>query len=408
MRIAMLTYHASPLASLGSAKSGGMNVYVGELSRQLAARGHTVDVFTRGPHAVRPLAERARVVLLPAGPDEEMAVQDLAAYIPEFLAGVRVFAAQAGHAYDVVHAHYWLSGLVGMHLKQEWGAPQVLMFHTLGLVKNRIAALGVQESAARIRGELRAMHAADAVVAATPAERAELQWLYELRSDKVHVIPPGVDLERFQPQDKAAACKLLGWDCHEHHLLFVGRIEALKGIDTLIRSLHFVRDQAPDMPVRVHIVGGDLEGSQRALDSELARLRAVTRGLGLQDQVDFLGSRSQDTLPLYYAAADALVMPSYSESFGMVALEAMACGRPVIASSVGGLRYLVQDGATGYHVREGDAPQLAARILALLGDDGALQRMGTAARAEAQRYSWGRAAAEVEGVYSRLLKRLMA
>jgi len=403
LRIAMLTYHASPLASLGSAKSGGMNVYVGELSRHLAGRGHTVDVFTRGATAVHSLAERARVVSLPAGPEDEAPVQDLAAYIPEFLAGVRAFAAREGQAYDVVHAHYWLSGLIGMHLKQAWGAPLVLMFHTLGLVKNRIAALGAQESAARIRGERRAMAAADAVVAATPAERAELQWLYELRSDKVNVIPPGVDLARFRPHDKAEACKLLGWSCEERHLLFVGRIEALKGIDTLIRSLHFVRDEAPGLPVRAHIVGGDLEGSQHALDSELARLRAVTRGLGLQDQVDFLGSRSQDTLPLYYAAADALVMPSYSESFGMVALEAMACGRPVIASSVGGLQYLVQDGVTGYHVHEGNAPQLAARIMALLGDDDALERMGDAARREAVRYSWSRTAAEVEGVYIRLL-----
>lgn len=408
LRIAMLSYHASPLASLGSAKSGGMNVYVGELSRQLAARGHTVDVFTRGPHAERPLGERARVISLPAGPDEEMPVQDLAAFIPEFLAGVRRFAADelattGRQAYDVVHAHYWLSGLIGMHLKQEWGVPLVLMFHTLGLVKNRIAALGVQESAARIRGERRAMQAADAVIAATPVERAELQWLYELHSDKVHVIPPGVDLQRFKPLEKAAACKLLGWDCAERHLLFVGRIEALKGIDTLIRSLHFVREAAPAWPLRVHIVGGDLEGSQHALDSELARLRAVTRALGLQDQVDFLGSRSQDTLPLYYAAADALVMPSYSESFGMVALEAMACARPVIASSVGGLRYLVQDGLTGYHVREGDAPQLAGRILRLLGDPARLERMGAAARREAQRYAWSRTADAVQAVYRQLL-----
>ncbi len=399
LRIAMLTYHASPLASLGNAKSGGMNVYVGELSKHLAERGHRVDVFTRGPQDVRPLAEGARVISLPAGPQDDAPVHELAAYLPEFESGLLSFVQREGLQYDVLHAHYWLSGLVGMHLKKKWYTPLVLMFHTLGLVKNRIAALGAQESAARIRGELRAMHAADAVVAATPAERAELQWLYELRSQKVRVIPPGVDLTRFQPQDKTAARRLLGWDTAEHHLLFVGRIEALKGIDTLIRSLHFVRDAMPELPVRAHIVGGDLEGSQYALDTELARLRAVTRALGLQDQVEFLGSRSQDTLPLYYAAADALVMPSYSESFGMVALEAMSCGRPVIASSVGGLRYLVQDGVTGYHVREGDAPQLAGRIMALLADPAALARMGAAARSEAVRYSWSRTAAEVEGVY---------
>ncbi len=403
LRIAMLTYHASPLASLGSAKSGGMNVYVGELSRSLAARGHLVDVYTRGPQDVQPLGDGARVISLPAGPLDDAPVHELAAYLPEFESGLRSFVQKEGLQYDMLHAHYWLSGLVGMHLKKKWYTPLVLMFHTLGLVKNRIAALGAQESAARIRGELRAMHAANAVVAATPAERAELQWLYELRSEKVRVIPPGVDLTRFQPQDKAAARKLLGWTEGQHHLLFVGRIEALKGIDTLIRSLHFVRDERPDLPVQVHIVGGDLEGSQYALDTELARLRAVTRALGLQDQVEFLGSRSQDTLPLYYAAADALVMPSYSESFGMVALEAMSCGRPVIASSVGGLRYLVQDGLTGYHVREGDAPQLAGRIMALLGEAGALERMGSAARSEAVRYSWSRTAAEVEGVYWRVL-----
>lgn len=403
LRIAMLSYHASPLASLGNAKSGGMNVYVGEISRHLAARGHRVDVYTRGPQGVQPLGDGARVISLPAGPQDDTPVHELAAYLPEFESGLLNFAQQEGVQYDVLHAHYWLSGLVGMHLKKQWGAPLVLMFHTLGLVKNRVTALGAQESAARIRGELRAMHAADAVVAATPAERAELQWLYELRSNKVRVIPPGVDLARFQPQDKTVARNLLGWEDGKHHLLFVGRIEALKGIDTLIRSLHFVRDEWPEMKIRVHIVGGDLEGSQYALDTELARLRAVTRALGLQDQVEFLGSRSQDTLPLYYAAADALVMPSYSESFGMVALEAMSCGRPVIASSVGGLKYLVQDGVSGYHVREGDAPQLAARIMALLGEPGALERMGRAARSEAVRYSWSRTAAEVEGVYAGLL-----
>lgn len=403
LRIAVLSYHASPLAPLGGAKSGGMNVYVGELSRALAARGHAVDVFTRGALALQPLAKGARVVSLPAGPHEELPVQDLAAFLPEFVAGVRDFAAQQGAPYDIIHAHYWLSGLIGMHLKAQWGAPMLLMFHTLGLVKNRIAALGAQESAARIRGERRAMAAADRVVAATPAERAELQWLYELRSDKVSVIPPGVDLQRFRPGDKAAARRALGWAVDGRHLLFVGRIEALKGIDTLIRSLHFVREAAPPFELHVHIVGGDLEGSYAALEGEMARLRSVTYGLGLQDQVSFLGSRGQEDLPRYYAAADALVMPSYSESFGMVALEAMACGRPVIASNVGGLKYLVQDGVTGYHVREGQPEQLAARALALLGDEAALQRMGAAARREAEAYSWQRAAGEVNNLYSLLL-----
>jgi D-inositol-3-phosphate glycosyltransferase len=246
------------------------------------------------------------------------------------------------------------------------------------------------------------MAAADRVVAATPAERADLQWLYELRSDKVRVIPPGVDLARFQPMDKAAARSKLGWSQAEHALLYVGRIEALKGIDTLIRAMHFVRDQAPELAFRVHIVGGDLEERFEALEGEMARLRALTYALGLQDQIEFLGSRSQEELPDYYAAADVVVMPSYSESFGMVALEAMASGRPVVASNVGGLTYLVQNGETGYHVREGQAQELAGRALTLLGDEAALQRMGAAARAVAKTYSWARAAGEIEALYSEL------
>lgn len=402
LRIAMLSYHASPLASLGSKKSGGMNVYVGEFSRALAARGHRVDVFTRGQRGVQPLAGGARLVSLPAGPAGEPPVSELAAYLPEFIAGVQAFAAGEGLHYDVVHAHYWLSGLVGMHLKRAWGAPLVLMFHTLGLVKNRIAVLGQQESAARIRGERRALTAADRVVAATPAERADLQWLYEVHSDRVCVIPPGVDLLRFRPMDKNAARNQLGWPQPEHSLLYVGRIEALKGIDTLIRAMHFVRDQAPELALRVRIVGGDLEERFDALEGEMARLRALTYALGLQDQIEFLGSRGQEELPAYYAAADLVVMPSYSESFGMVALEAMASGRPVVASNVGGLTYLVQNGETGYHVREGRPEELAGRVLTLLGDEAALQRMGAAARALAETYSWARTAEEIEALYAEL------
>lgn len=403
LRIAMLSYHASPLASLGSKKSGGMNVYVGELSRALAVRGHHVDVYTRGKHAVQPLADSVRLISLPAGPAGEQPMGQLAAYVPEFISGVQAFAAAEGLHYDIVHAHYWLSGVIGMHLKRAWGTPLVLMFHTLGLVKNRITVLGQQESAARIRGERRAMAAADRVVAATPAERADLQWLYELRSDKVRVIPPGVDLARFQPGNKAAARDKLGWPLGEHALLYVGRIEALKGIDTLIRAMHFVRDQAPELPFRVRIVGGDLEERFDALEGEMARLRAFIYALGLQDQIEFLGSRSQEELPDYYAAADVVVMPSYSESFGMVALEAMASGRPVIASNVGGLTYLVQNGETGYHVREGRPEELAGRVLTLLGDEAALQRIGAAARGVAETYSWARAAGEIEALYLELM-----
>ncbi len=404
MRIAMLSYHTSPLAPLGGKHSGGMNVYVRSLSAELARLGHPVDVFTRaGQFAVQPMTAGARLVSLPAGPAGELPLNMLPSYIPEFAKAAINFASQETIHYDLTHAHYWMSGLVGMRLKQAWSVPMVLMFHTLGLVKNRITALGALESDARIRAERQTMAAADQVVAATPAERYDLQWLYELHSDCVAVIPPGVDLDLFHPMPKAQARAALGLPINEHLLLYVGRIEALKGIDTLIRAAALSRQNGV-ADFRVLIVGGDVEESLESMGGEMARLRALVRQLGLDDMIRFMGSRPQQELPTYYGAADVLVMPSYSESFGMVALEAMACGRPVVASRVGGLTYLVQDGQTGYHVQEGNAEQMAARLAELLGNAKRLEVMGQAARRVAEKYSWQKTAKEILEVYERVLK----
>ncbi|MCW5875891.1 MAG: glycosyltransferase [Anaerolineales bacterium] len=406
MKICMLSYHTSPLAALGGKHSGGMNVYVRELSAQLARLGHEVDVFTRGTtFAEQAIAPGARLLSLPAGPSREVEKNQLTVYIPEFVENLLAFAREHGQGYDLVHAHYWMSGLVGAELKAAWGVPMALMFHTLGLVKNRIAALGERESDERIRGERRALAAADQVVAATPAEQADLQWLYEVRSSQIGVIPPGVDLQHFQPMEKAEARRRLGVAEDEALLLFVGRIEALKGIDTLIRAAHLLAADGPGSThFRVLIVGGDVEEDLELMGSEMSRLRNLARELGVQDQIEFLGSRSQEELPAYYAAADVLVMPSYSESFGMVALEAMACGRPVVASRVGGLAYLVRDGVTGFHVQEGNSMELAGRLAELLNEPPLLARMGAAARQEAVDYSWQEMAARVEELYSRMVR----
>ena len=380
-----------------------MNVYVRELSVQLAKRGHWVDVFTRGVgESTQTIAAGDRLITIVAGPHREVEKGELASFIPEFSRRVEGFAQAEDLRYDLIHAHYWMSGLAGLELKKTWDVPMVVMFHTLGLVKNRIAVLGERESDERIRGERRALAAAGMVVAATPAELADLQWLYELASAKAAVIPPGVDLDQFHPMDKVAARKKLGLPQNEHQILFVGRIEALKGIDTLIRAAHLMTSSG-SAPFQVQIIGGDVEENLEQLGSEMSRLRELTRELGLEDRVQFLGSRRQRELPTYYAAADVVVMPSYSESFGMVALEAMACGRPVIASRVGGLMYLVQDGVTGFHVQEGSAYEMAARLEELLRDAKRLERMGTAARREAEKYSWERAAREIEGLYTRLI-----
>lgn len=400
----MLSYHTSPLAALGGKHSGGMNVYVRELAAQLAKRGHRVDIFTRGmKDEEQAIVQGARLITLAAGPHREVEKNELATFIPEFAQRVLEFAQRAQLNYDLINAHYWMSGLVGEHLKAAWSVPMVVMFHTLGLVKNRIAMLGERESDERIRGERRVLAAAEMVVAATPAERADLQWLYELRSDRAAVISPGVDLDQFRPMNKAAARAALGLPVGEFQILFVGRIEALKGIDTLIRASQLlVTSGELSRPFRVQIIGGDVEESLEQLGSEMARLRKLVADLNMEQGVHFLGSRRQRELPAYYAAADVVVMPSYSESFGMVALEAMACGRPVIASRVGGLAYLVQDGVTGFHVQEGSAEEMAARLAELLRETPRLERMGAVARGEAEKYSWEKTAIDLENLFRKL------
>jgi len=403
----MLSYHTSPLAALGGKHSGGMNVYVRELSTNLAQLGHQVDIFTRGAQFnQQSLNAGARLLSLPAGPPRQIEKSLLAGHIPQFVGGVLDFANTHKLHYDLIHAHYWMSGLAAARLKEAWSVPMVLMFHTLGLVKNRITVLGERESDQRIRGERLALAAADQVVAATPAEQADLQWLYEVNSQRIGVIPPGVDLDHFHPMSKLEARATLGLPVDEFLLLFVGRIEALKGIDTLIRAAHLLlRDKLlGGKRFRVQIIGGSVDETLEAMGSELSRLQDLARRLGVDDRVSFLGSRRQKELPTHYAAADVVVMPSYSESFGMVALEAMACERPVVASRVGGLAYLVRDGITGFHVQEGEAAELAGRLAQLLGDERLLVTMGEAARLEAQAYSWERTAKAIEALYLSLVK----
>lgn len=404
MNIAMLSYHTSPLAPLGGKHSGGMNVYIRELSTHLTSFGHRIDIFTRGPRpSLQYLNDGVRVIDLPAGPTRDFPKNQLPAYIPEFAQAILDFQAKDEITYDLIHAHYWMSGLTGAGLKKVWSVPMVLMFHTLGLVKNRITALGEREGDARILGERRALTATDMVVAATPAEQADLQWLYEVPTRKICVIPPGVDLAQFSPRSKIEARTELGMPQDQPLLLFVGRIEALKGIDTIIRAVSLLTSAhslADDL--RVLIIGGDVEEDLELLGTEMNRLRSLARELGVQDRIEFIGSRRQRELPAYYAAADVVAMPSYSESFGMVALEAMACARPVVASRVGGLTYLVQDGVTGFHVQEGDAGELAGRLEELMGNDVLCEQFGKNARLEAERYSWQRAANAVSDLYKDL------
>lgn len=398
-RIAMLSVHTCPLAMLGGKKTGGMNVYVRDFSRELGREGVQVDVFTRSQDDCQPrikhdLGYDARVIHIPAGPEKPIPVAEISNYLDDFTEGVLGFAQAEELHYDLIHSHYWLSGLVAEKLRAAWSengrrVPIVQMFHTLGHMKNRIAQSEAEQAPqARIDGETHVMQTVDRLIASTPAEQAQLNWLYGADMDKVVVIPPGVDLERFTPIPKAVAKERVGIPGHDKNIIFAGRIEPLKGIDTLLKAMALIQMRYPHLieNVCVAIIGGDPWSDNP--DAEMARLQEMRLRLGIHDFVTFLGAKDQDILPNYYAAAEMVVMPSHYESFGLVALEAMAMGTPVIASEVGGLAFLVRDGENGFHVPSRDPEALAERIYTLLNDEACRQQLGRQAYKYARQFAW--------------------
>lgn len=410
MRIAMLSYHTCPLATLGGKDTGGMNVYVRDLSRQLGAEGVAVDVFTRSqdehvPHVLHELGYGNRVVHVPAGPEHPLLKKELVGYIDDFVEGIVKFAGDKGCHYDIIHSHYWMSGLAARKLKELWGIPILHMFHTLGKMKQRVAR-EYEESEAeyRLGGEKEVIEAADRIVAATPAELAQLQWLYGVKPEKIRVIPPGVDLSRFYPIPKDEAKEYIGVPPCERMLLFVGRIEPLKGLDTLLRAIIHIREKSDRKDVRfcLTVIGGATENEDMEKTDEQVRLQSLRTQYGLEDLVIFLGNKSQDSLPYYYSAAEAVIVPSHYESFGMVALEAMACGTPVVASNVGGLAYLVQEEVTGFMVPVEEPELLAERILQILSDSNLRNRMGKQAAEFARGYGWEKITRQVMELYQEL------
>jgi D-inositol-3-phosphate glycosyltransferase len=399
LRVAVLSVHTCPLAALGGKETGGMNVYVRETARELGRMGVRVDVFTRSQNPVIPriveMAAGVRVIHLAAGPETPMPRETVHQHLARFVEGVEAHRRAEGLAYDILHAHYWLSGVAGLRLRELWGGlPLIQMFHTLGRLKNSVAQGPADvEPALRIAEEGRIVRLADRIVASSVVERAHLVWYYGARADRIAVIPCGVDTELFQPMSQATARDLLELP-PEPLLLHVGRLQPIKGLQTLLEAMALL-----DGGARLLIVGGDQDEPD---DGHAARLRRRVAALGLAERVRFLGPQAQHRLPLLYAAADATVMPSYYESFGMVALEAMACGSPVVASRVGGLATTVRDGLTGYLVPEGDPVALAERVRALLADPAERARLGREAVRWAAEHRWPCVAEAVCRLYSEL------
>jgi D-inositol-3-phosphate glycosyltransferase len=374
-----------------------MNVYVRELSRQLGQRGYLVDVFTRRSDTESPevvaLDENVRLVHLRAGPLRQVEKEDLRRYAGEFERSLVRFQETHGLRYDIVHSHYWLSGWIGQRLQKRWSVPHVTMFHTLGEVKNR-SRITERESSERIRTERELARGADRIVCASQHEKHLLERLYGADPDRIAVVPCGVDLDLFKPADKESARKALGFT-DEHIILFVGRIEPLKGLDILISAAAQLEH---DPHVYVLIVGGD-NRSQAQVDE----LQGLASGLGIGQRVCFLGAVDHEKLPLFYNAADVLVMPSFYESFGLVALEAMACGTPVVASRVGGLTSAVSDGETGYLVSWRCAEPFAERLDLLLENEDLRRNLGQAAREAMKRFRWANVAEAIDNLYRELL-----
>ena len=404
-RAAMISLHTSPLDQPGTGDAGGMNVYVTELARRLARLGVEVDIFTRATRSsVPPSVELAPGVVVRhvhAGPFEGLTKHELPGQLCVFAREVlRAEAAQPSGHYDVVHSHYWLSGQVGALARDRWGVPLVHAMHTMAKVKNEALADGdTAEPAARVIGEEQVVEAADVLVANTDLEAKQLINLYDADPGRVEVVHPGVDLDCFTPRDPRTVRAHLGLPADADVLLFAGRIQPLKAPDVLLRAVAVLLERDPDLRRRmvVPVVGGP---SGSGLDSP-ASLVDLAASLGVSDVVRFVPPVAQSELARWYAAASLVAVPSYNESFGLVAAEAQACGTPVVAAAVGGLPLVVRDGVSGVLVEGHDPGRWADALAGLLGDPDRLARLGEGALAQAREFSWDATARRTLEVYGR-------
>ncbi|HXA32320.1 MAG TPA: glycosyltransferase [Acidimicrobiales bacterium] len=409
-RLAVLSLHTSPLAQPGTGDGGGMNVYVRELSSALARAGVRCEVFTRAwspdlPDCVT-VEPGFRVHHVPAGALAPMAKEALPTIVDEFTEGVlkRMVGADGADvgespAFDAIHANYWLSGLSGHVIKHELNVPLVSTFHTLDRVKAEASPEEVEADAGGRRAEAEAsiIQCSDTVLASCSVEAEQIVGLYGADPSRIRIVAPGVDHAFFGPGYRPQARRALGFAAQGPLLLFVGRIQPLKGADVAVRTLAALGTDYPD--ARLVVVGGP-SGPHGQV--EVDRLVGLVSELGLDGRVDFVPPRPHELLSTYYRAADVCLVPSRSESFGLVALEAAACGTPVIASDVGGLRTLVDHGRTGFLVEDPTPEWFAAWTRQILAEPLLAERLGTGAVLRARRYTWARAAALLRQIYEEL------
>jgi D-inositol-3-phosphate glycosyltransferase len=382
LKIAIISAHSCPVGDLGTRDTGGMSVYIRELAREMGKQGHTIDIYTRVHDPVDPrtedLSEGVRLIHLKAGKEAKIQKMDVYFSLPEFTFNLDRYLRDSDLEYDIVFSHYWMSALVGKYLWQTRRIPYINMYHTLGAVKNAIG-IGESEPALRIASEKDTIQDCQRIVVATDREKQDLLYYYAASEEKIDVIPCGVNMELFKPVDKMAARQKLGIT-DEKILLFVGRIDPLKGIDKLIQTMPLLKNSGN---VKLLVVGGD-----ENCRVELEKLKKLSRELNIQGYVDFRGLVKQEQLPYFYSAADVCVVPSYYESFGLVPLEALACGTPVVATDVGDLKNIIKTGETGYVVENNSPEKLAESISLVLSQPLLDTEYKFSLRASVRKWDW--------------------
>lgn len=398
LRIAMLSIHSSPMGPLGTQNTGGMSVYVREVSRILGARGHRIDIYTYTPgrRKVRNLYPNVRLIHLLGGTGREVGKEQMAGRLSAIFETLEQFR-RANHLhYDLIHSHYWLSGVVGAMAQAHWRCPHLTMFHTLGIVKNSTDS-SENEPDLRIAHERWLAKVADFIVVPSVREMENLIQQYHAPVHRVGLIPCGVNLERFKPMDRSLARARLGIAAADEAVLFVGRFAPLKGLDRLIRAVAALKVRRP--AIRLLVIGGD--GLRSPSTREYRNLAA---DLGIADRVAFAGRVDQPDLPPYYSAADLLALPSHYESFGLVVLESLACGTPVVATPVGTVEAVIQNGVNGQVIAAPDALQIAEAMFKLLSRTPARRPSAQAVRETVAACGWDEVASEIDQTYAALVQ----
>lgn len=406
-RLAYISEHASPFGVLGGVDSGGQNVYVGQLAKHLAAMGYRVDVFTRRDHALLPevadWVEGVRLIHVPAGPATHIRKEDLLPFMAEFTAYVLQFCKRQPVAYDLIHANFWMSGLVAADVKQQLGIPFVMTFHALGRVRRLHQGKADEFPDERFAIEDRIAAEADAIIAECPQDEIDLCQLYNADASKITLIPCGFNPNEFEPLSKPLARVALGLPADDHVLLQLGRMVPRKGVDTVIRSLAYLTHEH-QIAAQLIVVGGDLQDTDPRVSDEIARLRSIAAETDVLDRVTFVGRQGREVLKYYYSAADVFITTPWYEPFGITPIEAMACGTPVIGANVGGIKFTVRDGETGYLVPPNDPTAIAERLAHLYQHPALLEQFRQQAiqRANAL-FTWQTVATAMAGLYEQVI-----